>query len=184
MKSSGAEFGSDSEVGGVKRPNGVARARLRGDYEDFLYGEAALLDAWNLQEWLALFVEGATYEVPSIGTKTDADPAVSLFYIADDWFRLKHRVARLLKPGAHAEWPRSVTLRQIANVRIIGVEAEDVDIACSFTTYRSRDDITHTFMGQHLYRLREVNGAIRIAAKRTLLKMSSLRPHGRVSIII
>ena len=37
----------------------------RAQVEDFLYHEAALLDAWRLDEWLELLTEDATYRVPS-----------------------------------------------------------------------------------------------------------------------
>ena len=161
-----------------------AQARSRGDYEDFLYHEAALLDTWELEAWLGLFAEGATYEVPTAGRPSDVDSAEELFYIADDWFRLRHRVERLLKHGAHSEWPRSLGLRMIGNVRIVASEERGVRIACAFTTYRSIADRTDTFFGHHHYLLDEVGGTLKIREKRTLLAMSSLRPHGRVSIIV
>lgn len=163
---------------------GSGRARQRCDYEDFLYHEAALLDAWQLKEWLALFADGATYEVPTSGRPEGVDSAEELFYIADDWFRLQHRVERLLKHGAHSEWPRSLGLRMIGNVRVLGSEAHGVRIACAFTTYRSIADRTDTFFGHHHYLVDEIDGALNIREKRTLLAMSSLRPHGRISIIV
>jgi p-cumate 2,3-dioxygenase beta subunit len=41
--------------------------------------------------------------VPSTDLPPGADPAKSLFYIADDRMRLEQRVARLLKKTAHSE---------------------------------------------------------------------------------
>ena len=35
------------------------------EVEDFLYAEADLLDAWRYDDWLALFEEGARYEIPT-----------------------------------------------------------------------------------------------------------------------
>lgn len=61
----------------------------RSEVEDLLYLEADLLDAWKLKDWLALYTEDAEYEVPSADLPGDADPATSLFYIADDRFRLE-----------------------------------------------------------------------------------------------
>ena len=37
----------------------------RHQVEDFLYAEAALLDAWKLDEWLTLLTDDAVYRVPS-----------------------------------------------------------------------------------------------------------------------
>jgi len=70
---------------------------LRLTVEDFLYREAALLDAWKLKEWLGLFAPDARYEVAPTG---DAEAgtlssAESLFLIADDRERLEQRVIRL-----------------------------------------------------------------------------------------
>src|ERR1700722_15133209 len=95
-----------ASAGGIMSASNGAFAQA--DYERFLYDEAALLDEWRLDEWLALFVEGGTYEVPTAGASPTADSAESLFYIADDWNRLKHRVARLQKKTAHAEYPHSL----------------------------------------------------------------------------
>jgi 3-phenylpropionate/cinnamic acid dioxygenase small subunit len=50
----------------VSAPAAKAQALsvTRIELEDFLYLEAALLDEWRLEEWLALFVPGARYLVP------------------------------------------------------------------------------------------------------------------------
>ena len=64
----------------------------RADVEDLLYLEASLLDAWKLDEWLDLFEQGASYWVPPAGSSDDVEPSTTLFYIADDWFRLTARV--------------------------------------------------------------------------------------------
>ncbi len=156
----------------------------RSEYEDFLYHEAALLDAWRLDEWLELFVEGATYEVPTAGAPDDADSSESLFYIADDYFRLRHRIKRLNSKQAHSEWPRSKTLHTVTNVRILGAEADGVRVTSNFVTYRTKNDVTHTFVGRHYYVLRKTDDKLCIVSKRSMLDMDNLRPQGRVSIIV
>src|SRR6476659_9289621 len=90
----------------------------RQEVEDFLYEEAALLDSWRLDDWLALMTEDAVYRVPS-NDRPDADPRDTLFIIADDIHRIRARVARLKKKDAHAEDPRSRTRRLLTNVRIV-----------------------------------------------------------------
>ena len=89
----------------------------RAELEDFLFLEAALLDNWQLDDWLALFAPGARYFVPPAGADDDADPASTLFYVADDYHRLCERVKRLNKRTAHAEFPRSRCRRMVSNVR-------------------------------------------------------------------
>ena len=66
----------------------------RAQVEDFLFDEADMLDKWQLPEWLELFTEDAEYQVPCMDLPADATPDHSLFYIADDRFRLGERVKR------------------------------------------------------------------------------------------
>src|SRR5207244_4047604 len=99
---------------------GQADARVtRADVEDFLYHEAALLDAWRLDEWLALLTEDATYRVPS-NDQPQSDPKRALFTIADDIRRIRARVTRLKDPHAHAESPRSRTRPPLRTPRVAG----------------------------------------------------------------
>ena len=168
----------------LAEPRLTVQVRTRAEYEDFLYNEAALLDEWRLDEWLALFTTDATYEVPTMGVGLNAGPDGTLFYIADDYRRLQHRVNRLDKPSAHAEWPHSSTVRAVHNVRIVGVEERGVHVACTFTTYRSKHNFTDAYIGHAHYWLVEVGGETRICAKRVQLGMDSLQPHGKISIIL
>src|SRR5919201_7163272 len=110
-------------------------APTRTEVEDLLYHEAALLDAWRLDEWLALLTDDATYRVPS-NDAPQSDPKSALFTIADDIRRLRARVARLKDPHAHAEFPRSRTRRLISNVRI--VEPSPLRVEANFIIYRFR----------------------------------------------
>ena len=168
--------------------NAVAAASLpalvRSACEDFLYHEAALLDAWDLEAWLNLFCPGATYEVPTASAPDDADPAKSLFYIADDYTRLCHRVRRLMKKEAHSEFPRSNTMRMVGNIRLLGATAAGVRVACKFITYRSKNSLTDCFFGRHLYELRGMPDGIRIGSKRSVIESDNLRPQGRISILL
>jgi p-cumate 2,3-dioxygenase beta subunit len=155
----------------------------RAGIEDFLYHEAALLDDWRIEEWFALFAEGATYEVPPTGDGDETDPATSLFYIADDYVRLRERVTRLLKKEAHSEYPRSRLRHMISNVRITGFAAGIADVACNFVTYRAKRGVVDTYYGQHQYRIDCATSPWKIRSKRSVLDMDMLYP-GRLTIIV
>ena len=157
-------------------------AALRGRMEDFLYLEADLLDDWKIEEWFALFAEGATYEVPPTGTD-EHDPATSLFYIADDYVRLRERVVRLTKKEAHSEFPRSQQRHMISNVRITGLADGVADVSCNFVTYRAKRGVVDTYYGKHLYRIDCTAEPFRIKSKRSVLAMDMLYP-GKLTIII
>jgi p-cumate 2,3-dioxygenase beta subunit len=156
----------------------------RADVEDFLYAEADLLDDWRLPEWLALFTDDAHYYVPSTDLPPDASPDDSLFYIADDRYRLGARVDRLMKRTAHSEYPRSKTRHLVSNVRIRARAGDALEISTAFVTYRTKDGITDTFIGSSRYRLVANGEGLKIAEKRCVLDLDGLTPQGRVSIIL
>ena len=135
----------------------------RAEIEDFLYHEAALLDAWRLDEWLALLTDDATYRVPS-NDAPESNPQSALFTIADDIRRIRARVARLKDPHAHAESPRSRTRRLISNVRI--VERSPLVVEANFVVYRYRgNEDVRTYVGRYRYTLVSRDGALRIQAR-------------------
>jgi p-cumate 2,3-dioxygenase beta subunit len=164
---------------GLAKDDPALRARI----EDFLYLEADLLDEWRIEEWFALFAEGATYEVPPTGDDKDADPATSLFYIADDYVRLRERVVRLTKKEAHSEFPRSQQRHMISNVRVTAMTAGIADVACNFITYRAKRGVVDTYYGKHLYRIDCTASPWKIKSKRSVLGMDMLYP-GKLTIIV
>ena len=105
----------------------------RSEIEEFLFDEAALLDEWRLEEWLALMAPDARYLVPPLDAP-DADHRDTLFLIADDRRTLASRVRQLLSGTTWAENPRSRTRRLITNVRLL---ATDRGEARSLTISRS-----------------------------------------------
>ena len=162
----------------------MTNAVTRSDVEDLLFKEAELLDDWQLEQWLALFTEDATYYVPSTDLPRDASPDKSLFYIADDRARLNERVIRLMKKTAHSEFPRSRTRHLVSNVQIKKIEGDEVVAVAAFVTYRSKNGNTDAYIGSTRYVLRIVNGELRIREKRCTLDLEALRPHGRISILL
>jgi p-cumate 2,3-dioxygenase beta subunit len=162
---------------------GEADGRVtRAEVEDFLYREAALLDAWRLDEWLALLTDDATYRVPS-NDQPQSDPKSALFTIADDIRRIRARVARLKDPHAHAEFPRSRTRRVISNVRI--VEHSPLQVEANFVVYRYRtNDDVRTYVGRYRYTLVRAGSDLRIRAREAILDSLELASLGTVSFIL
>ncbi|HXG22665.1 MAG TPA: aromatic-ring-hydroxylating dioxygenase subunit beta [Methylomirabilota bacterium] len=155
----------------------------RQQIEDFLYEEAALLDEWRLEEWLGLLTEDASYYVPSTDAP-DGDHKSTLFVIADDATRIRSRVKQLLGRFAHAEHPHSRTRRLISNVRIRSVEGETVRVTANFAVYRVRMEQLDTYVGRYEYALVWRDGQLKIRERRAILDLESLRPQGKVSIIL
>jgi p-cumate 2,3-dioxygenase beta subunit len=159
------------------------QAISRQQVEEFLYAEAALLDAWALGDWLLLFDEDAKYEVPC-NDAPDGDPARDLMLIDDNYARLASRVDRLNSRRAHREYPHSRTNHQVFNVRVQDVLAEELSVKTSFTVWRFRGGRTSCYVGQYRYRLRRSDVGFRIAVKRAELDMTDLRSVGDVAIIL
>jgi p-cumate 2,3-dioxygenase beta subunit len=154
----------------------------RGEVEDFLYEEAALLDAWKLDEWLALLTDDATYRVPS-NDRPDSDPRGALFTIADDIARIRSRVTRLKDRNAHAEYPPSRTRRLISNVRI--VEKNPLRVEANFVVYRHRsNDDVRQYVGRYRYLLRKEGRKLKIAGREAVLDAMELASLGAVSFIL
>jgi p-cumate 2,3-dioxygenase beta subunit len=162
----------------ARRMNAVGRAEV----EDFLYHEAALLDGWRLDEWLALLTDDATYRVPS-NDRPASDPKSALFTIADDIRRIRARVTRLKDPHAHAESPRSRTRRLISNVRI--VEQNPLVVEANFVIHRFRgDEDVRQYVGHYRYTLEQRDGKLKIKAREAILDAMALASLGTVSFIL
>jgi p-cumate 2,3-dioxygenase beta subunit len=165
---------------GTAKPAPIARA----DVEEFLFHEAALLDEWRLDEWLALLSADARYEVPS-NDRPDADPAGTLFIIADDIARIRGRITRLKDRNAHAESPRSRTRRLISNVRIVTRNARELCVEANFVVYRfRRDESIREYVGRYRYVLRAERGTLKIARRQAVLDAMELGSMGLVSFIL
>lgn len=164
---------------------------LRQEVEDFLYQEAALLDAWKLDDWLKLLTDDVRYLVPS-NDAAGGDPANTLYLIADDAARLKGRVARLKDPMAHVEFPHSRTRRMIANVRVtpgsdpkVHGSGAELEVHANFTIHRfRRNEQVTQFVGRYVYRLRRDGASFRIAHREAILDAEELGSLGAVSFIL
>jgi p-cumate 2,3-dioxygenase beta subunit len=157
---------------------------LRLAVEHFLFEEAALLDNWRLDEWLALFTADARYEVPATDLPT-GDRRRDVMLIDDDAGRLRGRVERLKSRFAHREYPWSRTRRLIANVRLTRLEPHELDAEASFAVYRARAEAIAPYVGIYRYTLARLDdGGFRIRHRRAELDLERLSDHGAVSIIL
>jgi p-cumate 2,3-dioxygenase beta subunit len=162
----------------------VAVGISRSEVEDFLYLEASILDDWDLDGWLELLCDDASYLVPP-NEAPDADPDDTLFIIADDIHRIRSRVKRLKSPDAHAEYPPSRTRRLITNVRILESSDAELTATSNFSVHRfRRGGKGGVYVGRYIHRLvREADG-FRIAERRVILDAEELGALGAVSFIL
>jgi p-cumate 2,3-dioxygenase beta subunit len=163
-------------------------ALTRSDVEEFLYREAELLDAWDLDGWLALWASEHTRYVVPCNDTPDGDPSRDLVLIDDDGLRLRMRVERLNSRKAHREYPHSRTNHQVFNVRpgvvVDGPVGPELAVVASFTVWRFRNCRATHYVGRYHYRLIAGPGGPQIRTKRVVLDMTELRPAGDLAIIL
>lgn len=159
-------------------------AALSAEAERFLYDEADLLDEWRLPEWLELFLPEGQYLVPSTDLP-DGDPRRDLFLVQDDRFLLEQRIGSLMKRSAHAEYPHSRTRRMVTNIGAHLDQDGRIRVRANFAVFRMRGTAVDTYVGTYRHVLeRDEQGALRYLVRKSVLDLWSLRPHGKVSIIL
>ena len=110
--------------------------------------EAALLDEWRLEDWLELLTDDAIYQIPPTDVP-EGDARNTLFIVADDAVRIRSRVKQLLGRFAWAENPQSRTRRMISNVRVLGVDGDNILVTANFAVYRMRYESVDTYIGHY-----------------------------------
>jgi 3-phenylpropionate/cinnamic acid dioxygenase small subunit len=153
------------------------------DAERFLSREARLLDAADYRAWLDLTTDDVVYWVPVNDAEASPDEHLSIVY--DDRRRLETRIWRILDSGLnHAQDPRSSTLRFVTNVEVEAAEAPgEVFVRANVLLYEyragaQRRNVTpNAHPARCEYRLRNVDGAWKIAYKKiVLLTLDGLLP--------
>ncbi|MYW92109.1 aromatic-ring-hydroxylating dioxygenase subunit beta [Amycolatopsis rubida] len=137
------------------------------EIEQFLYAEAALLDARDFPGWRKLFADDAVYWIPANADDTDPDRDVSIVY--DDVAFLAERVWRLDSGLAYAQEPRSRTVHLVSNVQVLRESHGEIDVAAAFLVVEFHRDVLHHHAGRYRYRLRRDGGELRIARKKAVL---------------
>lgn len=158
-------------------------AVTRAEVEDFLYDEADVLDNWRYDDWLALFEDGARYEIPTTDYQGWSLHESGSF-VDDDWDLLQARVKRLKSRKAHAENPHSRTQRLISNVRVFPQSDGTVRVTASFAVYRARDGHFDTYVGRYDHLLVVTPGGLRFRRRRSILGHEELPPGARLSFIL
>lgn len=159
------------------------RLMLRLEVEEFLVEEAAILDEWRLDDWIALFTDDATYVVPSTDL-ADGDPSRDLTLIDDDRLRLEWRVKRLQSRHAHREYPWSRTRRLVTNVRVLRAEDDELDVTASVLVHRFRHGRQDHFVARYLMTLVRTEDGLRIRRRRAEIDQERLSPNGALSMIL
>lgn len=134
----------------------------------FIYKEARLQDEHQYEAWEALWTDDAIYWVPANGADIDPEKQMSIIY--DNRSRISLRIRQLLTGKHHTQTPQSQLRRLVSNIELIeGAPSDDIAVASNSLIFESslRDD---TIWGaRNEYRLRYVQGELRMAYKKVIL---------------
>ena len=151
------------------------------EVERFYYDEAALLDAHQYEEWLALFSDDARYFMPIRRTRVQREldkeftQPGEMAYFDDTKTLLAGRIAKLKSGRSWAEDPPSRTRHLIANVRIVKDDGGTLDVESNFHLYRTRLNSEETsWIGSRRDVLRRVEGSFQIVDRRIFLEQTVL----------
>jgi 3-phenylpropionate/cinnamic acid dioxygenase small subunit len=135
--------------------------------EQFLYHEARLLDTQQLEAWLDLFTEDATYWVPL--ERNQKDPLETSSIIHDDKALLELRVKQARHPRAHARLPLARTVHQVGNVLVVSEKDSETTVTSTLQVVEFRNEKQRLYGALVEHRLRPANGSFKIAHKRVEL---------------
>lgn len=150
----------------------VVSRDLQHQVEQFLYHEAKLLENRRFDEWLALLTRDITYWVPNAREDSDLSDEAMISYEGYD--ELRARTVRLQHPLNPTQKPPPRTRHFITNVCAETDDTGDLHVQCNLLVYVSKDGKVVHHPGASEYRLREEDGAWRIAFKKVYLITNDL----------
>jgi p-cumate 2,3-dioxygenase subunit beta len=154
------------------------------EVEQFLYHEATLLDAWQLDLWFELMTPDVLYEVPPTDEARNAELATTIAVIRDDHARLRSRVEQLMKGRVLGESPFSRTRRLLTNCRVTAFTDNTYDISSNFAVHRFKYHEMESYVGRYEHRLVRAGESFKIKRRKAILDLESLSPHGKLTIIL
>jgi benzoate/toluate 1,2-dioxygenase subunit beta len=140
----------------------------RREIEAFVHREARLADASRYAEWEELVTDDVHYWVPA-GPAT-GDPAASLSYVNDNRARLATRLRQLRSGKRHAQTPVSPMCRTVTNIEVTAADPAvgEYVVGAVQVVYEmavQAQPRLQLWPGRVTYRLRRVDGELRMAAK-------------------
>ena len=161
----------------------ATRALTRQDIEDFFFAEAALLDKFDFDPWLALFTHDAHNLIPPLDVR-EQGPQDALYLVNDDMSRLTSRVRQYQGRAMWVENPPARTRRMVSNVRIVSTDGDELRVTANFIVYRIRNNDVDPYIGRYEHRLVRTAAGLRFKERKAILDLDALRPFGKVTIIL
>jgi 3-phenylpropionate/cinnamic acid dioxygenase small subunit len=134
----------------------------------FIYREARLQDEHQYEAWEALWTDDAIYWVPANGDDIDPEKEMSIIY--DNRSRIALRVRQLLTGKHFTQSPQSRLRRLVSNIELLDERSGgDIGVASNSMIFESNLRGDAVWAARNLYRLRYVDGELRLAYKKVSL---------------
>ncbi|MDO9125583.1 MAG: aromatic-ring-hydroxylating dioxygenase subunit beta [Parvibaculum sp.] len=171
-----------TEASGLDGLSLQQRMELQYEIEQFLYAEAAMIDAREYRAWLDLWTEDCSYWMPIRRTVTlsDIDKEFTkrgdMSFFDDDKKALAMRVTKMESGSSWSEDPPSRTRHFVNNVRVVALEGSEITVELAFSLYRTRLNTEESmWAGRRVDRLRRVNGALKLCGRDIYLEQTLIR---------
>jgi len=143
-------------------------ATLISSVTAFIYKEARLQDEHQYEAWEALWADDGVYWVPANGD--DIDPEMEMSIIYDNRSRISLRIKQLLTGKRHTQTPQSRLRRLVSNIELLDEQpGGDVAVASNSMVFESSLRDNTIWAARNEYRLRYVDGELRMAYKKVIL---------------
>jgi 3-phenylpropionate/cinnamic acid dioxygenase small subunit len=134
----------------------------------FLNREARLQDEHQYEAWERLWTDDGVYWVPANSANIDPEREMSIIY--DNRSRIALRVRQLMAGKHFTQTPQSNLRRLVSNIELMDEQpGGDIAVASNSLIFESslRDDTL--WAARNEYRLRHVDGDLRMAYKKVVL---------------
>ncbi|MVT50090.1 ring-hydroxylating dioxygenase subunit beta [Bradyrhizobium yuanmingense] len=149
-------------------PSRESSATLMSAVTAFLNREARLQDEHQYEAWERLWTDDGVYWVPANGANIDPEREMSIIY--DNRSRIALRVRQLMTGKHFTQTPQSNLRRLVSNIELMEEQpGGDIAVASNSLIFESslRDDTL--WAARNEYRLRHVDGDLRMAYKKVVL---------------
>jgi benzoate/toluate 1,2-dioxygenase beta subunit len=139
------------------------------DIERTLYREASLLDKADIEGWLEMYTDDATYWMPVLEDQEDPLNHISLFY--DDRVMMEIRVLNYTHPNATSKEHKFRSSHLVGNVVIEDHEPVKgvVKVSSNFQVMIYYREEKRMYAGTYQHELQQVEDGIKIRHKRVNL---------------
>ncbi len=140
--------------------------------QDLIFLEAEHLDQKNWDAWLDLYTEDAVFWMPTwineSQTTTQPETELNLLYLKGR-SHLEDRIYRLKTDDSFASVPSARTVHLVSNVRLVQTEESHLTVKANWMVHSYGIHGALNRGGYYEYKLRKINGELKIAFKKVTM---------------